>query len=82
MDYSLDEDTKDLILDLAHSYKDIKKVDDLYSTPTGYQYAVFLTIYVDGNLSTFASHNLADSLEKDISKLEKVAKAIVHVNPI
>ena len=60
----------------------IKKVDEFYSTPTGYQYVVFLTIYVDGNLSTFASHNLADSLERDICKLEKISKAIVHVNPI
>ena len=82
MDISIDENTKDIILDLVHSYKDIKKVDEFYSTPTGYQYVVFLTIYVDGNLSTFASHNLADSLERDICKLEKISKAIVHVNPI
>jgi len=82
MDISLDENTKDLILDLVHSYKDIQKIDSFYSTPTGYEYVVFLTIYVDGNLSTFDSHNLADSLELDICKLEKIAKAIVHVNPI
>ena len=82
MDISIDENTKDIILDLVHSYKDIKKVDEFYSTPIGYQYVVFLTIYVDGNLSTFASHNLADSLERDICKLEKISKAIVHVNPI
>ena len=33
-------------------------------------------------MSTFDSHNLADSLEKDVSKLENVYKTIVHVNPI
>ncbi len=70
------------IVELAHSYKDIKKIDDISSTPVGYQYIVVLTIYVDGNMSTFNSHNLADSLEKDITKLEKVFKTIIHVNPI
>ena len=70
------------IIELAHSYKDIKKIDDISSTPVGYQYIVVLTIYVDGNMSTFNSHNLADSLEKDITKLEKVFKTIIHVNPI
>ena len=32
-------------------------------------------------MSTKNSHNLADCLELDISKLEKVYKAIVHVEP-
>lgn len=82
MDISLDEDTNDLILDLVHNYKEIKKVSSLYSTPTGYQYVVFLTIYVDGEMSTFLSHKLADSLEKDICMIEKVSKAVIHVNPI
>lgn len=82
MDISIDENTKDIILDLAHNYKDIIKVDGLSSTPVGYQYVVVLTIYVDGNMSTFDSHNLADLLEKDISSLDKVYKAVIHVNPM
>ena len=82
MDISVDRKTIDLILDIVHNYKEIEKVDDIYSTPVGYQYVIFITIYVDGNMSTFDSHNLADSLEKDVSKLENVYKTIVHVNPI
>lgn len=81
MDRSVDEKTKDIILDLAHSYKDIKKVKDIKSSPVGYKYMIFLTIQVDGNMTTKDSHNLADCLERDISKLEKVYKAIVHVEP-
>ena len=57
-------------------------MSDLYASPTGCQYIVILTISVDGNMSTFASHNLADHLEKDIEKLEKIDQAIIHVNPI
>ncbi len=82
MDISIDTDTEKLILDLAHSYKDIKKIDNISSSPVGYQYIVVITIYVDGNMSTFNSHNLADSLEQDITKLDKVYKTIIHVNPI
>lgn len=82
MDVSVDSETEKLILDLAHSYKDIKKVDNISSSPVGYQYIVVVTIYVDGNMSTFDSHNLADSLEKDITNLDKVYRTIIHVNPI
>ncbi len=82
MDISVDEKTKNIILDIAHGYKEIKKVDDIVSTPVGDRYLIFVTIYLDGNMSTFESHNLADSLEKNISALEKVYKTVVHVNPI
>lgn len=82
MDESIDEDTKDLILNLVKGYKDIKKIDHLSSTPVGYKYVVVLTIFVDGNMSTFKSHQIADNLEKDINLLDKVYNTIIHVNPI
>jgi len=82
MDISVDDKTKNLILDIAHSYKEIKKVEDIVSTPVGDKYLVFLTIYLDGNISTFESHELADNLEKNINGLDKIYKTIVHVNPI
>lgn len=82
MDISVDATTEKMILDLAHSYKEIKKLDDISSTPVGYQYIIVLTIYVDGNMTTFNSHSLADSLEQDITNLDKVYKTIIHVNPM
>lgn len=82
MDISIDDRTKNLILDLAYSYREIIKVDELYSTPTGDKYIIVLTIFLDGNLSTFDSHNIADSLEKDILKLDTISQVIIHVNPI
>ena len=81
MDISIDENTKDIILDLIHTYKEIKDIKELSSTPVGYQYIIFLTIAVDGNMTTFDSHKLADDLEKTIIELDKVYKAIVHVEP-
>ncbi len=82
MDISVDDKTKDLILDIAHSYPEIRNVEDLVSTPVGDKYLVFLTIALDGNLSTFESHELADNLETNINGLDKIYKTVVHVNPI
>lgn len=82
MDISIDELTKNTILELAKKYPEIKSISDLYSTPSGYKYVIILTISVDGNLSTFDSHNLADNLEKDILNLDNVSNAIIHVNPV
>ena len=81
MDISIDENTKDVILDLIHTYKEIKTINELSSAPVGYQYIIFLTISVDGNMTTFDSHKLADDLETNITQLDKVYKAIVHVEP-
>ena len=82
MDMSLDHTTKEIILDLINTHKEIKKVDEIYSTPIGYQYIVTIIIYVDGNMSTFDSHKVADDLEKNVEAIDKISKAIIHVNPI
>ncbi len=82
MDISLDEETTNSIYNLGKSYSDIKSIHDLSSSPVGYQYMVVLTIDVDGEMSTFASHSLADTLEKDILNIDKICDVIIHVNPV
>lgn len=82
MDISVDDKTKDLILDIAHSYSEIKKVENIVSTPVGDKYLVFLNVCLDGNMSTFESHKLADNLENTINGLDKIYKTIVHVDPV
>lgn len=82
MDKSLDDDTKDLILKIIDTHPEIRNIDVFYTTPVGYQYVVVLTICVDGAMSTFASHALADTLEKEINSLEKIYNTTIHVNPV
>lgn len=82
MDISVDEKTKDLILDIIHTYKEIKKVESISSSPVGAQYIIFITVCLDGNMSTFESHSLANGIEETVSKLDNVYKTIVHVEPI
>lgn len=82
MDISLEGKDKDVILDIINGYKEIKKIENISSVPVGAKYMVFVTICLDGNMSTFESHKLADNLEKNISALDVVYKTIVHVDPV
>ena len=82
MDASIDNKTKEEILDITKKYKDIQKVDHFSSTPVGYKYLISLSIYIDGNMSTYDSHAIADKLEKELNALEPIYLAIIHVNPI
>mgnify|MGYP002563024536 FL=1 len=81
MDMSMDEETKDMVINIVNTYKDVKAINGISSAPVGYQYVVFLTIAVDGEMTTFKSHQLADKLEESITTIEKVYKAVVHVEP-
>ncbi len=81
MDISVDDKTKELILDIANGFNEIQEIKDIVSTPVGDKFLVFITICVDGNMSTFDSHTLADNLETSVSGLDKVYKTVVHVEP-
>lgn len=82
MDVALDEKLKEQIIEHVKSHKEIQNCYNFYSTPVGYQYFVVFTIAVDGNMSTRESHKLANHLEKDVEKLDKIYKAVVHVHPV
>ena len=43
---------------------------------------ISISIFVDGNMSTFESHEIANKLEKEITELNNIQLTIVHVNPI
>ncbi len=83
MDVSLDSNDKEEIIKYIKSQKEIKKISDFHTVATGYKYIAIVTIYVDGSLSTFKSHEIADNLEQEIPKKNrKIYRVIVHVNPI
>lgn len=83
MDKSISNETKQKVLDIIKKYDEIKKINHFNSTPIGYQYQISFTIFVDGNLSTYESHNIADKLEKEItSNNDDIYLTVIHVNPI
>ena len=82
MDKAMNEETKKEVMDIISKYKEVKKIQHFNATPVGYMYQVSFTIFVDGNLSTYESHDIANRLEKDITALDDIYLTIIHVNPI
>lgn len=82
MDISIDDKSLDEILKIIETFDEIKEVKNIASTATGYKFMVVITICVDGNVSTFTSHQLADKLEAEVEKLDCITDVIVHVEPI
>ena len=78
----MDEILKEEVLKIIEKHPEIKKINHFNSTPIGYQYQVSITIFVDGNMTTFESHEIANTLEKEISALDEIYLTIIHVNPI
>ena len=83
MDKSLDVETKEKVYKIIKKHKEVKGVQHFNSTPVGYQYQISFTIFVDGNLSTYDSHEIANRLEKEIDKrMPEIYLTVIHVNPV
>ena len=83
MDKSMDEETKKRVLELIKGHEEVIKVNHFNATPVGYRYQISFTIFVDGNLSTFESHEIANSLEREIEKeIPEIYLTVIHVNPV
>lgn len=82
MDSCVDEETKNTIIKIIKKYPEVQIINHLNSTPLGAKYMISVSIFVDGNISTFKSHEIADSIEKEISSLNNIQLTVVHVNPI
>lgn len=83
MDKTISNETKDKVLAIIEEHKEVIKIQHFNATPVGYRYMVSFTIFVDGNLSTFDSHEIADALEEEIDeKVPEIYLTIIHVNPM
>ena len=83
MDKAISNETKQEVLKIIKQHKEVKKITHFNSTPIGYLYQISFTIFVDGNMTTFESHKIADKLEKEITKkIDEIYLTVIHVNPI
>ena len=83
MDKCISNDVKNEVLKIIKAHPEVMKINHFNSTPVGYKYQISFTIFVDGNLSTFESHKIADDLEKEIGKkIDEIYLTVIHVNPI
>ncbi len=81
MDISIDDKTLEKIETILSENTNVLSVKNILSTPVGDCHLIFVTITVDGNMTTFKSHELADTLENTITCLNNVYKTVVHVEP-
>lgn len=83
MDKAISTETKDKVMSIINGHKEIARVNHFNATPVGYQYHISFTIFVDGNLSTFESHTIANTLEREIeAQVPEIYLSVIHVNPI
>ena len=83
MDKTINDTDKEKVYEIIKRHEEVKKVNHFNATPVGYRYQISFTIFVDGNLSTFNSHEIANTIEREIEKeLPEVYLTVIHVNPI
>ncbi len=82
MDKAIDDDTKDKVLEVVKKYSEVKKITHFNATSVGYKYQISFTIFVDGNMSTYESHDIANKIERELEKIEEIYLTVIHVNPI
>ena len=83
MDKCINDETKKKVLNIIKNYPEVKKIQHFISSPVGYKYQISFTIFVDGNMSTFDSHEIADKIEDEIEeKMPEIYLTIIHVNPL
>ncbi len=83
MDKSISSETREEVYKLIKMHDEVKNITHFNATPVGYQYQISFTIFVDGNMSTFDSHKIANDLEKEINnQFSDIYLTVIHVNPI
>lgn len=82
MDKTMNPKKRSEVLKIIKKYPDVKRMSHFVATPVGYQYQISFTIYVDGNLSTYQSHKIANQIEQELKKLPEIYFVVIHVNPI
>ena len=83
MDKAISSETKEEVYKVIKNHKEIKRINHFNATPVGYQYQISFTIFVDGSMSTYDSHKIANDLEKEIdNKFPEIYLTVIHVNPI
>lgn len=83
MDKSLNKKTKRKIYKTIRNHQEIIKITNFNSSPIGYQYQISFTIHINGNLSTFDSHKIVSTIEKEIKKLyPEIYLITIQINPV
>ena len=82
MDQAMDEESAKQLRIFILKQKGVLGITKFETAPTGNQYLLVLSILVNGNLTTFQSHKIADRVKRKILKqFPKILTVTIHVNP-
>ncbi|ANK82309.1 MAG: hypothetical protein TEF_17045 [Rhizobiales bacterium NRL2] len=81
MDRELPEDERARILTAALAVPDVSAVHDLRTRQSGLAAFVQVHVELDGGMSLYRAHVIADMVEAEIERIHPGAEVIVHLDP-
>jgi len=81
MDREFDDADRQRIVDIARSHPEVHALHDLRSRRSGTQAFIQLHLELDGTLSLYRAHAIADQVEAEILEAFPNAEVIIHQDP-
>lgn len=81
MDKELDEPTRDQIKAIVLEHKEVKGMHDLRTRYSGIQLFIQFHLELDGSVTLYDAHKIAEEVEKDILKAFPNAEVTIHEDP-
>ncbi len=80
IDTDISDELKEKIINVIKKNNNCK-IDSIKSRPIGTKYILLIEISVEENFTLEEGHSIAENIKKQVCKTDKIADAIVHVNP-
>ncbi len=81
MDRELPEANRELIRDIAFRHSEVRALHDLRTRVSGTRTFIQLHLELDGGMSLYRAHVIADTVEAEISQAFPGAEVIIHQDP-
>lgn len=81
MDRELPEANRDLVRDIALRHTEVRALHDLRTRVSGTRTFIQLHLELDGGMSLYRAHVIADTVEAEISQAFPGAEVIIHQDP-
>jgi cation diffusion facilitator family transporter len=81
MDHELSDEAKNKLKSIILSHPDVKGFHDLKTRYSGSKPIIQFHLEMDGNVSLYKAHNIAETVEEMIKKKFKRAEVIIHQDP-
>lgn len=81
MDHELSDADRQRILDTVKAHSDVLGVHDLKTRSSGQQDFIQLHLEIDGSMTLYRAHAIADTIEAELQTLYPGAEVLIHQDP-